>query len=754
MKRLAAALLLCTTLLAGVAEGAEPTGAGVVLSVEVTGAERYGADGVRRLMGTHAGSPFSVARIREDVKAIYASGFFDDVKVDAAEGEGGIRIVVIVVEKPVISTVSIDGNKEMALADLRTAAALPERTLFQEGKVKEAGDRILDACRNKGFYDAKLESAVEEEADGSRRVRFRVTEGEKPRIRRILFEGVRYFEEKVLREGMETSEEGIFSFITDSGTFKKDSLENDMRRIEARYHSEGFLDVKVVEPVVTRVKKGLDVTIRVYEGLQYRVGKVAVAEGKDVPAGEMQKTVRLKEGNVASREVIVEDLQALTTILNDLGYAQALVTPSVDKRREYPLVDVTYRAETGGKFRFGRVDVSGNVKTLDKVVRRELRFSDGSLYGSTVQKESREGLQRTSYFKDVKITTAPGAPGEIDAKIEVQEAPTGTLSGGVGFSSVDKIFGVANVTENNLFGRGWKASLNSQFSSRKTVFSLDFRDPHVFDTDYTLLMNVYNSNTRYDDFQRKAIGGKVGAGYNFTRNVNASLSVRVDRSKISDPGDTASTILKDEFQQGTRTTHSLVGSVTRTTLNRSVDPSRGTLSTGTFELAGIPLGGDSRYAKYILGWKGYTPPTESTVLSANFLWGHVVSTEGGMVPIYERYFLGGPYSVRGFEARTLSPVDPNTGERYGGNKEAVSNFEFLVPIVTDLNFKGVLFFDAGNTWTQGDWPFLDEGLRTAAGFGLRWYSPMGPLRFEWGWNLNPKDGEPKRVAEFTIGTAF
>lgn len=754
MRRLPAILVaLAAMLLPGAAAAAGGEGGPAVAAVDVVGAARYGADGVRRLMKTAAGTPFSLPKVREDVKAIWATGYFDDVKVDATDTANGLRITVFVAEKPVVSSVTVDGNKEISVSDLRSAAALPERTLYQEGRVKEGAARILEAYRNKGYYDAVVDPSVEEDADGSRRVRYRVTEGEKPRIHRLVFAGNRYFGEKEIRKGIETDEKGFFSFVTDSGTFKKDVLENDLRRVEGQYQGEGFLDVKVAPPEIARDSKGLVVTVRVYEGIQYRVGKVDVS-GMELTAEERGKAVKLSPGGKASRETIVTDLLSLTTLLNDRGFAQALVTPDVKKRPDYPLVDVTYRAEPGGPFRFGRVEIAGNTKTLDKVVRRELAFSDGGRFGSTVQKESRENLQRTSYFKDVKLTTSPGAPGEMDARVEVQEGSTGTLSGGLGFSSVDKIFGVVNVSENNLFGRGWKGSLNSQFSSRKTVFGLDFRDPHVFDTDYTLLVSAYNSDTRYSDFRKRSVGGKLGAGYNLSRVTTASLALRLDWSRVEKQGTTASSFLEEQYNQGLQSTRSVVGSVSRSTLDRVMDPSRGTSSSASLEWAGFPLGGDSHFAKYILSWKGYTPVTGSTVFSANFLWGHSIPTDGGAVPLHERFFLGGPYSVRGFRARTLAPEDPNTGERYGGNKEFVVNAEFLVPIVPEVNVKGVLFLDAGNTWGQGDYPFVDQGLRTAAGFGIRWYSPMGPLRFEWGWNLDPKPGEEKRVAEFTIGTAF
>ena len=212
--------------------------------------------------------------------------------------------------------------------------------------------------------------------------------------------------------------------------------------------------------------------------------------------------------------------------------------------------------------------------------------------------------------------------------------------------------------------------------------------------------------------------------------------------------------MAQELRHGTQQTRSLTWNLVRNTTDRYIDPSRGTVASVSVEYAGGPLGGDSDFVKYFLNGKVFYPVTQSTVLSGNLLWGHSVSTVGGRVPIFERFFLGGPYSIRGFKSRTLSPTDPNTGERIGGNKELVMNLEYVFPLFSEIGFKGVLFFDSGNTWRQGDFPWKGEDLKYSAGFGLRWYSPMGPLRFEWGWNLKPGPGEPGRVAEFTIGTAF
>ena len=749
------ALFLSAVLLAYGARTGDAAGFRVV-AVEVQGAKRVAPDAVRKAMATRVGEELDLAKVREDVKAIYRMGYFRDVTFDAEEVQGGYRLTVIVAEKPIVVAVQIEGNKDVESADLRAAVTIKERSLYQEEKVKESINKLIEICQNKGFIDASVDASVSEDAEGGIRVTFRVAEGPKPGIERIHIAGNLFHSTKAIRKEMETSEKGFFSFITDSGTFKKDVLENDVRKIEALYQNSGFLDSKIFEPEVGRGKKGLILTIRVFEGRQYRVGEVRFAGESGIPEETLRKTVKLARGDLFRRETLLSDLLAMTTLMNDDGYAQALVSPGVEKRKEYPVADVTYRFERGTKFRFGKVEISGNTKTMDRIVRRNIDVSDGQTYTATGLKTSKENLTRTSFFKDVKISTSPSAvPGEMDAKIEVQEGPTGTLSGGLGYSSLDKIFGVVQLTENNLFGRGWKASLNSQFGARRTTFSIDFRDPHFLDSDFSLLLSAYNTRTKYSDFERKAVGGRAGLGYNFTRFTNASLSLRADATRILEVGSVSSSALQSEFAKGLQHTRSLTFGLNRNSTDKFIDPSRGSVQSAIVEYAGGPLGGDSQFVKYFLNAKAFYPVTASTVFSWNVLWGHVVPTVGGgEIPIFERFFLGGPYSIRGFGSRDLSPKDPNTGELVGGNKELIGNLEYLFPLVAEIGFKGVVFFDLGNAWEQGAWPWDGRQLRYAYGTGVRWYSPMGPLRFEWGWNLNPAPGEPKRVMEFTIGTAF
>ncbi|MGB7630951.1 MAG: POTRA domain-containing protein, partial [Candidatus Deferrimicrobium sp.] len=375
-------LCMCAMLLA-IGAGSVAADGFRVVAVEVQGASRVTPDAVRKVMSTQAGQELDLEKVRQDVKAIYRMGYFRDVTFDTEKVPGGYRLTVIVAEKPLVGGVQIEGNKDVETADLRAAITVKERSLFQEEKVKESVNKLREICQNKGFIDASVEASVVEDSEGALRVTFRVTEGPKLKIERIVVTGNQYFPTKAIRKAMDTTEKGFFSFISDSGAFKKDVLENDVRKIEALYQNSGFLDSKIFEPVVDRGKKGLILTIRIFEGRQYRVGEVRFSGESGIPEETLRKTVKLKRGELFDRETLLSDLLALTTLVNDEGYAQALVSPGVEKRKEYPVADVTYRFERGTKFRFGKVEISGNTKTLDRVIRRNLDVSDGRTYTAT-----------------------------------------------------------------------------------------------------------------------------------------------------------------------------------------------------------------------------------------------------------------------------------------------------------------------------------------------------------------------------------
>ncbi len=727
-----------------------------IKEIRFSGNKRISEERLRRIIRTKVGDEFDSGKVRQDVKALFGKGFFEDVKVDAEYTEEGVVLTYILVEKPVISRVVVVGNDEIKTSDIEEVLTLKENDYFSEEKVRESERKIRELYENNGYFDVKIKTRIIEREGNRKEVRFSIQEGEKAKIESIEFVGNNFFTDEDLKDMIKTSERGFFSFITGSGTFKKDVFENDMKLIEISYLNNGFLDVKVSGPEVEKGPKGLKLKVVIREGIQYRVGNVEL-EG-EVPQEilKLKGKFALKKYRTFSREDMISDILMITRKLQDMGYADAAVIPRYKKRKGTPVVDVTFLVEKGEKYRFGLVNVHGNTKTLDKVIRRQIEVAEGETYTATGLEETKKNLMRLGFFKEVNVTTKKGKEkNELDVDVEVEEAPTGSISGGFGFSSVDKFFGVVQLSENNLFGRGWSLSLNSQIGSRRIIFNLDFRNPYFFDSDWIFRMNAYNTDVEYDEFTRKAKGGRVGFSYPISKYVDTGITLRVDQVKIQDVQTSAeNSVLLEEVLKGAQITHSLTWEINRDTRNNYISPTEGSRQSFSVEYAGGFLGGESDFVKYFVEDRHYVPVLDNTVYAFRFLWGHTVSTVGGRVPLFERFFLGGPYTIRGFEGRSITPVDRNTGEEIGGNKELVINNELVIPLYQEMGLKWVFFLDAGNTWRQGDWPRSLGDLRYGAGFGIRWYSPMGPLRFEWGFNLNPKEGEPKRVVEFTIGTSF
>ncbi|RMG58068.1 MAG: outer membrane protein assembly factor BamA [Deltaproteobacteria bacterium] len=745
-------LCLCFFLLFSLAEGSPL----LVHSVTFSGNRRVSSERLRKLVWTRKGVEFSLEKVREDVKKLFSTGYFRDVKVDVQYSEEGVDVTFLLEEKPVVLRVVVTGNDEVKTEEIEKVLTIKENDYFSSEKVKESEEKLRELYENNGFFDVKIRTKVIEREGNRREVRFSITEGEKRKIEKIVFRGNNYFTDDELKDRIQTSEKGFFSFITGSGTFKKDVFENDLKILEVLYLDNGFLDVKVEGPFFRKTEEGLILEVKVHEGIQYRVGDISLQGDGAGEAEKLREKFSLKKYMVFSREKMVRDILMMTRKLQDEGFADATVIPRYQRRRGEPVADITYIVEKGKKYRFGLVNVHGNTKTLDKVIRRNLEVEEGALYTATGLEESRKNLLRLGYFKDVKVTTSKGKEeDELDVNVEVEEAPTGSISGGFGFSSVDKFFGVVNLSENNLFGRGWKLNLNSQFGSRRVIFDLGFTDPAFLDSDFTLRLNAYNTDVEYDEFTRKAKGGRVGFSYPLSKYVSTGLSLRIDQVKIQDvQTDVENSVLLEEALKGAQITHSITWDITRDTRNSFINPTEGSRQSFSVEYAGGILGGESDFVKYFIEDRTYVPVLGSSTYGFRFLWGHTVSTVGGRVPLFERFFLGGPYTIRGFEARSITPVDRNTGEEIGGNKELVVNNELIIPLYEEIGLKWVFFFDAGNTWRQGDYPRNLGDLRYGAGFGIRWYSPMGPLRFEWGFNLDPKEGEPKRVVEFTIGTSF
>jgi outer membrane protein insertion porin family len=722
----------------------------VLAKILIEGNRAIEESAIRAQIKVKEGDAFSPSEVREDLKTLYLMGFFQDVRVEKRDWGRGKALVFMVEEKPIVKEVVFTGNKEIKTSDLLDVVDLKPRSVLNLNAVKENVNKILKKYREEAYFTAEVQYELETTPrKGEVIVHFRVKENEKSYIRKISFSGNVHCSDAILKKQLpETKEEGWFSWFTKAGIYKEDILERDLDAIVAFYFQKGFIQVKVGKPKVTIDKEGIGITIPVEEGLQFKIGKVDIRGDLISPKEQMLKRIPVYVGEIFNRDNVRESLTYLTDLYADQGYAFVDVSPITVPHKDQPLVDLTFEIRQGAKVYFERINILGNSKTRDRVIRRDLLAVEGDLYSLTAIKRSRDQLNRLGYFKEVNINTKKGsADDKMVVNVQVEEAPTGSLSGGVGYSSIDKLVTVLSISQNNLFGRGQRLAATAQFGAISRNYNISFIEPRLFDTQVLVGADIFNTFRDYDDYSVKKTGGLVRFGYPIVEQVRGNLQYKYEEDDVSNIQPGSSDIVKDA--EGNSTTSSISGSLRRDTRNHPLDPTRGSDNTLSVEYAGGFLGGSNEFTRYIFNSAWAVTPFYNLTFAARGRIGYIT---GDNIPLYELFRLGGMYSVRGFKTWSIGPKDEN-GETIGGNKELLFNFEMLYPIAKEINLKGLIFFDAGNAWAKGD-PYQPADLRTSVGFGFRWMSPVGPLRIEWGYNLKPKSGEDQSAWDFTIGGFF
>ncbi len=725
----------------------------IIGRIDVAGNKRIEKEAILARIKSREGEPFSRERIEEDLKAIYGMGYFSDVVVDIVDTAGGKEVTFIVKERPLIREVGIGGNREIKKEKIEEVIETKPHTVLNLTLIKEDMERIKALYRSEGFYLAEVDYRIDPVKEGEVNVTFLIHEGIKVKVGRISFIGNRVFSEKDLKKVMKTKEWSILSLITKRGIYDDFLLERDINAILAKYYDNGYVRAEVGPPQVevSQDKEWIYITIPIKEGEQYRVGKVDVAGDLIRSKIELLEDLRTKEGALYSRSAVSRDISRLAEIYGDEGYAFVDVKPltRIDDRKR--VVDVTFNITKGEKVYIERIDIKGNTRTRDKVIRRELEVYEGEPYSATGIKRSKRNLNRLGYFDEVKITSKPGsAPDRMVLEVDVKERPTGAIAAGAGYSSVDHFIISTSISENNLFGTGRKVKLEATLSSTTKRYDISFTEPWLLDRPISAGFDLFRLDREYPDFTRYSNGGDVRFGFKVYKDTNLFLMYKLEEVEVKDVASDASVIIKE--QEGRRVESSITTSLTRDTRNSFFDPTEGSKVELSVEFAGGPLDGDTNFAKYVITGDKYFPMPKDTTLRVRGILGYVHSFGGKSIPVYERFFLGGINTLRGFKTRSIGPKDEVTGEVIGGDKEIVLNLEYIFPLFKEQRVKGLVFFDAGNAYDVGEFDLGD--IRTSAGFGIRWLSPIGPLRLEWGYVLDRKAGEESSQFEFAVGATF
>jgi outer membrane protein insertion porin family len=723
-----------------------------VTRIVVKGNRRIEKDAILGVMQTREGEILAPAHLREDLKAIYKMGYFTDVRLDASDTPEGRILTVLVKEKPAIREIMVEGNRKLKKDKIIEVMNLKPFSVASEGAIKEDINKVQQLYRDSGYYSAQITYNLMPAGEHEVNLVLHVVEGGKMAVKEIEFEGNKTFSAKELRKVMETKERGFFApiaWITGAGKLNRDVLERDLEKVAAFYYNHGYIKAKIGEPKIDIRADWIYITIPVQEGPEYHVGKVDMTGDLLEDKDKQISMLRTPKDEVYSREVLQEDLTTLADFYADHGYANADIVPLIKEDNEKLIVDVTFDIHQGKKVYFERIDIGGNVKTRDKVIRRELRVYEQDLFSATNLKESIKNLRRLEYFEDVNFATTPGsAPDRMNLKITVKERPTGTFGLGAGYSTQDRLVGMVEVSQNNLFGRGQQLKLSGVIGSISHRFRASFTEPYLFDRPLALGIDAFNWERQYSEYTRISKGGVLRLSHplkwKYTR---LFWMYRFENVNLNDLQYGASPVLVQAAQiHNTSATSFVIRRDSRDSLFAATKGSDNSLS---FELAG--LGGDTAFVRYIVesGW--YFPIKWDIIAVSHARAGGMNKLSWGAMPAYELFYLGGIDTIRGFKYAEISPRDPNTGDRIGGPRFLQLNQEIRFPLYKKLGLTGTLFFDAGNVYGPN---YVGPFLRTSAGVGFRWFSPMGPLRVEWGYNLSKHPWERSSAWEFTMGGSF
>ncbi|UCD70700.1 MAG: outer membrane protein assembly factor BamA [Syntrophobacterales bacterium] len=723
-----------------------------IVKITILGNEKFSEDMIRGHIKSRENESLSIPQLRKDLKSIYETGFFADVIVDLRDMEEGKEVIFIVVEKPSIRNILISGNEKIEASKIMEKIDITTGAIVNMDKLKQTVDNIKGLYSSKAYYRAKVDHHVHHLDGNEVDIEFTIEEGKKGYIKKVRFQGNKHFSARKLRKRMKTKKKGWFSWFTGRGAFDEDVLKGDMQNLQALYFDNGYIQVKIDKPEITITEDGkwIYIDITIHEGEQFKVGEIDFTGDILTTREDLFKRLSLERGKVYRTSLLQEDIMSITFFYGERGYAYVDIAPLTSLDSEKKLVHLTFDIHKGQEVYFEQITISGNTKTRDKVIRRELRAAEGDLYSSKALKRGRQKLMTSGYFMDADFTTSKGTSDEkINLDIKVEEGPTGTISFGGGYSTVEGAVGMIQLSERNLLGLGYKTYLNTTLGAETERFRFGFTNPWLLGTPTTAGLDVYVETSEvFDTYKSDITGVDAYLGRYMTDYISARLTGRFERVKINDVSPDASRFIAE--QEGTRDTHSLSLSLTKDTRDSYFNPTKGSKHTLSLENAGWILGGDNTFYKVIGDTNWYFPMPLDTVLHLRGRSGIVEGYDGRDVPIYERFFIGGINTIRGFEYGMAGPKD-ETGEAIGGEKMVIFNSELLFPLRKDIGLKGAVFYDAGKGFDE----FREFGrVNHSVGFGIRWFSPIGPLRIDWGYNLDPQAGEQQGITDFTIGTQF
>lgn len=735
-----------------------------VTAMEVVGNKSISTNVIISKMKTRIGSAYQENIVSDDLKRLYLLGFFSDIKIDTQDYKGGLKVIISVAERPIIEKITFSGINLITMKDDKLKQQLKSReTQYLDYPSLAEDVRILKKMYEKmGYSQADIAYKVDLNAEKNKaNIEFTVVEGRKVRIKDIIIQGNKVFSSARVLKLLKTKRAWFFN----AGVLKDEVLTEDIARIKSFYQREGFTDVTVAYEVKPDAKKPylLFITIKITEGKKYLVGSVIVKGNKEITEKEiLSRLVDCIPGKVFSQEAMKKDITSVQGLYFDRGYISAVVQESTIVNAESGRVDITYAITENQVVYVDKIKVRGNIKTKDLVIRRELRIHPGEKFDGEKLRRSKERLTNLGYFDEISYDTEEtGEPDKKNLVVDVKETKTGSFSFGGGYSTVDQFIGFVEVEQKNFDWKNWPyftgAGQNLKFRASignlSQGYELSFTEPWMFDYPVSFGFDLYRRTHKRDTdvgygYDEKVTGGDLRLGKELSEYLRGDLMYRLDELDIKNASSDASQDLKDEV--GKNLVSVVTPSLTYDSRDNVFDTRKGDLLTASIDFAG--LGGDKNYTKFFGRASHYFPMPRGAVLEVRGRLGLAQpygSTE--KVPIYERFFAGGAYTIRGYEERKVGPVDPLSKDPLGGASMAVGNIEYTYPLFNFL--KVAAFYDVGNVWEKMGDIFSNKdangvsdsgGLKSGFGLGLRIKTPIGPIMLDYGIPLDKEPGESSK----------
>lgn len=735
-------------------------------SIEVVGNRKVESEAIQEKLGTRPEMMLDNYLLRKDLSRIYEMKYFEEVEAYHKIKDGKNILLFKVKEKPIISKISFEGNDEINDDDLKEQIKTKEFNILDISTLKNDILLLQKHYEEKGYFLALATYKLKDNANGSVDVVFKIKEWDKVRVKKITFLGNKAIGDEELKNFMQTREESYFSFLSGSGNFKEINFQTDIERLKYFYKTRGYLQINVQNPEVTASedKKWIFITVRMTEGPQFSVNNVSFNGELLFAENEMMEKLKIKTGEIYNEENLRQDIQTLTEMYQDKGYAFANVLRTLEIVPGENKVDVIFSFEKGVIAYFGKIIMKGNTKTRDKVIRRELRIQEGQMYSGSKLRTSKDNVNRLGFFQPESVVfntiTRKGTDNILDVEISIKERPTGQISLGAGYSTATKGFVQASIAQNNFRGLGQNINLNLSYSNRQQIYNVGFTEPYLFDTKWTAGADYYQTVSYFiRSFAYKKHGGDIRVGHPIFEYTRLFLTYRYEDSKVDDVINSG---IVESDENGSAS--SLQASVIRDKRNNIFEPTSGYYTSSALEYTG--LGGTMRWMKAELEGRYYRPLIGDLVLRTRLNATQLFKTTERNIPRVEKFSMGGARNMRGFNLEDIGPrrkaTNKDTGKEevfnFGGLFSLLGTLELEHPLIKEAGLKWVVFYDTGNVFERRLGEDGNYALRADYGFGFRWFSPIGVLRFEFGFPINPKDDEFHQESgnqfHFDIGQLF